>query len=272
MIVYRSGFVLTSLGDVPLTHSRIGYQSWIRDRAASDVAASSESASGPRDAPLRPDTAEYWEPTSLPATWRVDLGTSRDVDYVGIAGHTISSAGCAVTVETSTDATNWTTFAQGIAPANDAPLLFLDDAVVARHVRLSLTGGLVVPKIAVVYAGLALAMERPVQGRHTPITLSRETVLSKRLSRGGQFLGQGFRRLGVVGDAAYKNLSAAWYRANFEPFVKHARNLPFFFAWNPAEHSDEVAYVWAEDDIAPAYEGTNPLFSVALKMRGIGNN
>lgn len=279
MIVFDNAFVLTEAATAtPLSHARIGYQTWLRDLLASAVTVSSEEDDGPKDAPLREDTAEYWQPTALPATWQVDLGTSRDIDYVGIAGHTLGSSGASVLVETSTGAFAgspeeqvWTTFASALAPADDAPLLFLDDSIIGRYVRLTITGGSTMPRIGVVYAGEVLKMARPIYGGHAPMNLNRETVLHRSLSRGGQFLGQGFRRHGMVGAAAWRHLTASWYRANFDPFVKKARQYPFFFAWRPADFPLEVAYAWCPEDIRPTNMGIRDFMQVSISMHGTGH-
>jgi hypothetical protein len=273
MIIYTSSFVLSAAAaGQPLTHPRIGWQTFTFDLLPSAVTVSSETANGPKDAPLRPDTAEFWLPSALPATWQIDLGTTREIDYVGIAGHTIGSSGAAVLAETSMDNVVWSGFASGIAPADDAPLLFLDDVRSARYMRAQITGGTVMPRIAVIYIGDVLEMEREVNGSgFTPITLSRQTVLHRSLSSSGQFLGQGFRRNGVVGSASFRHLDPDWYRENFDPFVAHARSLPYFFGWWPEQYPEEVGFVWTDKDISGSYMGIRELMQVSWNMNGIGN-
>lgn len=279
MIIFSNAYA-TAQGATayPLSHARIGYQTWLRDLAASAVTVSSEASDGPGDAVLRPDTAEYWEPTALPATITINLGTSRDVDYVGIAGHTIGSSGCAVLPATSTGSVAgsqseevWTAVGSEIAPGDDSPLLFLDTSRVASKVRLTITGGSTMPRIPVIYAGQILAMERMIYGGHSPMNLSRETVLQRNLSRGGQFLGQSFQRHGQSGAAMWKNISPDWYRTYFDPFVESARSYPFFFAWRPLDYPLEVAYAWCPQDIKPQNMGLRDFMQVSISMHGIGH-
>lgn len=491
MIIYPDAYVLTAQDDTgyPLINARIGWQTHTRADDAS-ATASTEEADGPSDAPLRPDTAEYWQPTTMPATWTCDFGEALDVDYIGIAGHDIGSSATAVEVAVSTDgdfdahvtlpgtsgnyistpdsaavsitgdlelrvlitATDYTPataqdllsktltdasafsyrlwmhtdgklklawtadgttvltrtstaassvtdatktafkatldvnngaaghdvkfwkaadwnpaadtgtwvqigstvttagttsihdsaqavklgtrtaggagehlvgtlyyaevrsgiggtvvaafdpsraltdattvvaatgetwtiaqaaptaaalvnplFSEGTAPANDAPLLFMDDARSARFVRVKVTGS-AAPKIAVVYAGEILVMQKAVSGPYEPVTLARETKRTSTFSRGGQFLGQSIQRMGVVGTAAFKFLSASWVREFFKPFADSAELYPFFFAWNPSGFPTEVAYAWCEDDIRPRYTGTVDDMEVAISMHGI---
>ncbi len=280
MIIYPDAFVLSAdAAGQSLRFPRIAYQNYLLTLIDADVTASSETAGGPKDSPLRPDTAEYWEPVSVPATWQVDLGATRSIDYAGIAGHTIGSAGASVTAETSMgDVVGspptqvWTELGGEVSPSDDSPLLFLDSARDARHIRFTVEGTTTLPRIAVAYAGIALVMEREVFGSgFRPATLSRETVLNRNLSRGGQLLGQNFRRMGVKNSATFQLLTPTWYRANFDPFVKHARQYPYFFAWWPEKYPTEIAFVWTPKDIRPSYMGVIDYMQVTWDMNGIGH-
>ena len=273
MIIYTQAFLAAAAAaGQPLTKARIGYQVHSRDLGlgAAAVTVSTEDPAGPRDAPLRPDTAEYWLPTALPATWTLDLGTLFDVDYVGVAGHTIGSEACGLLVETSQDGSTWTTFAADVSPADDTPILFLDDSRSIRYVRLTLTGLGDPARLGVVYVGQALAMPEPIDGAYTPITMSRETVLRTQQTRGGQFIGQSLKRYGVSGDATFKNLTASFVRSDFDPFVKSARQYPYFFAWCPQYFPLEVGYCWAPKDIRPKYMGIADYMQVNWSMNGLG--
>lgn len=267
MLVFTNAFALAeAAASRPMANPRIGYQSWLRDLEAADVTVSSEDQDFPRDMPLIPTTAQAWKPTALPATWVVDMGTGRDVDYVGIAGHTIGSSGCAVLVETSDGSVAgspveqvWTTVAEDIAPGDDAPLLFLDTSRTCRYVRITITGGSTMPRIASIYAGEILAMQRSIYGGISPMNLARDTELTQTLSRGGEFLGQGFKSHGQSTSVPFRYLTADWYRTYFDPFVKAARRYPFFFAWRPEDFDTEVAYCWATSAMKPQNMGMKDL-------------
>lgn len=279
MVIFPSGFALSeAAASVSLAHARIGYQNWAEDLDSTYVTVSSEEEDGPRDAPLRPDTWEFWQPTALPATWELDLGQARDFDYIGIAGHTLGSCGASILVETSDGSLGgspeeqvWETFSAEVNPGTDAPLMFLDDSVFKRYVRLTIEGVGDIPVIGVVYVGEVLKMQRSIYGGHSPMNLSRETELHRALSRRGKFLGQGFRSHGTVGDASFRHLTPDWYRENFDPFVKHARSKPFFFAWRPEDYPNEVAYALCPSDISPSNMGVHNFMEVSFRMRGEGH-
>lgn len=265
-VIIDNNLILSPPEDIqPLRHSRIGYKTWTRERTPEDVTASGEESGFPADAPLRPDTYERWKPSSNSSTWEIDLGSSRAVSYVGIAAHTIGTSGAAVTVEYSDDGSAWEEFGE-FAPGDNKAIMFLGEEVEARYWRLSLDGG--APEIGVIYIGPVLAMQRPIYGGHSPITLSRQTTLQQSKSRGGQFLGQQFRRKGLTGDAQFTNLDPDWYRDEFDPFVREARRFPFFFAWRPTRFPEEVAYAWTDGDIQPSNSGTRDFMDVSWQMVG----
>jgi len=270
VIVYTSPFLLAAAAaGQPLTNSRIGWHTWLRDLAPSAVTVSGETEDGPKDMPLRPDTATYWRPPALPATYVADLGQTRDVDYGGLVG-SLGSSRASVLMETSIDDGAWTALGQEALPANDAPLLFLDSSRQARKVRWTFKGAGAVPRISVVYAGEILAMPVPPDAPYTPLNLSRETVLMQTLSRGGQFLGQEIRRMGMKSKASFSFLNSSWVRENFDPFMQAARRYPYFFAWQPGVYPLEVGYVWTDRDIVPT-QTSFALMNVDWAMQGIGH-
>ena len=106
MIIYPQSLVLSAAqAQKPLSYPRIAWDSYLKSLAASAITVSGETADGPKDAPLRPDTAEYWKPPSLPATWTSDLGVLRTIDYVGIAAHQLGSTISSLKVQFDTDST-----------------------------------------------------------------------------------------------------------------------------------------------------------------------
>lgn len=273
MIVYPAGLPAALLnGATPLWLPRICYQNALRDLDINSVTASTTAQQAPRDAPLRPNTIEFWQPTELPATYEVDLGEDFTIDYVGLIHNLGASKTCQVLVETSPVSTEWTTFSQAHTPQDSSPTLFLDAADTnVRKIRFTFTGGSVMPRLAVTYAGQALVMPMGVQIGHRPITLSRETIMHQPISRGGEFMGEAMRRLGVHTMASFRGLSETWYRTFFEPFAKIARKYPFFWAWRADPFVNEVAYVKCARDIVPSYH-TEFLMGVDIEMYGKGTD
>lgn len=276
MIIYPSALVLSAAAaGQALSLPRIGYQTHTRDDGVI-VTVSSETDDGPGDMPLEPSTHGYWQASAMPATWMIDFGTTRSIDYVGIAEHTIGTEAAEITVETSMGDTVgsppvqvWTALSDPILPGDDAPLMFLDTARNARFMRITLTGSSA-PKLSAIYVGLALVMPRGPEMGFAPPTLSRRTELNNTMSRGGQFLGQGIKQMGVESSISFARLQSDFYRDSFDPFVKAARQFPYFLAWHPLDYPLEVCYAWTPEDIRPSYVEWD-FFSVTWNIEGIGN-
>lgn len=245
-------------------YARIGYQSILPDATLSGTAGTS---GYPMSAVTNPATYERYTPSAMPATIQADSGAAVAVDYVGIAAHNLGSKGCTVYVESSTDASTWTTRLT-LTPTTDTTLFGMFDSVSARYWRVRITGA-TAPTVGVVFLGAMLTMPRTIYGGHTPITLARVTAVRPALSETGQWLGASQTRAGFSTSFAWKNLGAAWYRENFDPFVAtNPRVSPFFIAWRPYSFPDEVGYCWATDDISPSNQGTRDWMSVDMKVEG----
>jgi len=260
MIKVQSGFNPT----IPLSHSRIGYQSYTR---TGTVTASSEATDFPADAPLNELTYEFWRPVSLPATWTLNAGSIVAVNYFGIAAHTLGSSGNTVTIQSSPDNTTWTTI-DSITPTDNSPIMFLFESVSAQYYRIEITSG-VIPSVGVIYIGTVLEMLRPCYAGLTPISLSRDTVIRPNRSEGGQWLGRSVIRSGSSMSVNYTNLDNAWVRSTFRDFIDDAVTYPFFFAWRPDNYPEDVGYVWVSDDIKPSNSGTRDLMNVSIQMSGL---
>jgi hypothetical protein len=245
-----------------LSKPRIGWQTNTRGLTATNVTVSTEATDFPRDAPLRPSTWEQWKPTAAPATWKVDFGSVKSLDYVGILG-----SGANVQVEVSEDdsAYKWVCGGISLDLYESGATVLLFPVVRARYLKLTIDA---VGLIGVVHAGSILSMERHVTGDHQPLNLSRQTELTTTISRGGHFLDDTIRRMGFKAPIAFQSLTPSWWRASFDPFVKAARQYPYFIAWNPNDWPEDVAYGWHEDDIAPRYMNGIPLLQTSWTVIG----
>ena len=269
MIVITQDLVISP--SIPVNHGVIGWHTYTREAVPGDVSVSSETTNGPADAPLRPDTYEGWVPTSVPATWRIDLGTARNINYVGIAGHTIGQSGGAVIVEYSTNDSDWTEFLPEIAPADNTPIVFAVESFdFARYWRIRITSGSA-PKIGVIYVGRYLALQRPVRyAGHSPVTMSRTIERSTAETRGGEFVGSSLRRQGMETSYNVHNLKPDWYREEFDRFAVSALRYPYFIAWRPVDYPSEVGFGWTRDAIVPDNSGVRGLIDVSWNFQGIG--
>ena len=262
-VVISSSLYITSTDtDQPLTHARIGYQ-----KISGTITASSEASGYPASDADFEMTYNYWQPTSMPATWEINAGSAQAVNYFGIAAHTLGTDQVTIAAQGYTG-TEWVTLSETL-PGDESPIMMLFGEVNYSRYRILISGS-TTPRIGVVYIGKALEMQRPIYGGHSPAVLSRTTVTRPVSSERGQWLSRSIIRTGFSGTWSWQNLTAAWYRTYFDPFVEAARTKPFFISWRPLTFPEEVVYAWTESDIRPTNQGTRDLMSVTLNAKGLG--
>lgn len=257
----------STLPPFPLSHARIGYQSFVTEDS---ISASSQSALFPAAAVANTLTAEFWRPENPVASITFDLGAARDVDYIGIGGHDLSSHQSEVVFESSFDGVDWVVRNQ-FSPGDNLPIMLIFETLRARFFRLGITAQTLF-RIGAIYIGQALVMQRPLYGGHTPVRFARETEYNNVMTEAGQFAGRQIIRKGVSNSFEFSNLKASWVRSFLDPFIKAARERPFFIAWRPDKFPSEVGFVWTTGDIQPSNSGTRDYMSVTLDVVGVSDD
>ena len=218
---------------------------------------------------LIPNTADRWVITAG-GSITFTLSSAVTMDSAAIGAHNLGSTNHVVSVEYSSATTGaFSTFKASQTPTEDTAMMFHNAASVSvRRLKITCTGS-GSAFVGSIYAGIALQMQRPFFAGHSPLPLSAKTVRYSSVTEGGNFVGEQIRRLGFTTSAPFKNLSNDWYRLYFQPFVVHARTLPFFFAWNLDQYSTDVGYCKTSEDITPSY-GSLDMFNVSFDMVGFG--
>lgn len=214
----------------------------------------------------------FWKSTSLlPQYITITAGLNGGVDYVAFANHNLGSGGISYQVEGSNDGSTWVPISDVIIPDGDTPHVQIFTLAIYTAYRVKLTPtGIIYPRIAVLFLGKMLVLQRRIYVGHTPVTMGRETTFSSNVSENGHFLGRVIRRESVQTSIAIKNLTPEWYRSYFDDFAEAARLTPFFWAWRPVDFPTEVGYVWCTDDVVPQNQRANGMMSVTMKVAGIG--
>lgn len=153
---------------------------------------------------------------------------------------------------------------------DDRPIMVLVEEHTSHRFRVRVAGQST-PVIGVIRMGKALEMERPIYGGHTPLNLSRTTVIRPNISERGQFLGRSIIRSGASGSWSWKNLTAAWVRRYLDPFLEAIRTTPFFILWRPSSFPGEAGYCWTTADHAPTNMGSKDRMSITIDAEGLGN-
>ena len=259
-LVISSSLTLTDT-ERDVNAARIGYH-----KLSGTISATNAAEGYPASSAGNALTYSFWRPTATPSYWEINFGTLQSVDYIGIAAHEIGSNGCSCVAQYWNGST-WVTI-NSFAPGINTPIMMLFDEVQTTKVRIGILSG-TPPRVGVVYVGQVLVMERPLHSGHSPINLSRVTVYKNNASESGQWLGRSVRRSGAKTDFSWNNLTADWYRSNFDAFAGAARFAPFFIAWRPFTYANEVGYVWTNSDIKPTNSGGRDLMSVSMSVEGL---
>lgn len=269
-ILISRDIVLTDQSTEDANAGHIGYQNLI---TRSNVAADSEENFFSIVNVANVATNLFWRSASLAEQYiTVSASLNAGIDYIGFANHNLSTGGVAYQVEGSDDGVTWTPISDEVIPDSDAPHVQLFPLAIYTTYRIKLTPSTsIFPRIAVIYLGKMLVLQRRVYVGHTPITMGRDTTFSNNVSENGHFLGRTIRRESLQSSIDLKNLTPEWYRSYMDDFAQAARTTPFFWAWRPVDYPLEVGYVWATDDVVPKNQRANGMMSVSLKLRGIGS-
>lgn len=216
---------------------------------------------------LTPNTYERWDDASGTMTGVFQLSSATRINYVGIAGHNLFSAGTTeIEIRVSSTIGGGKTTINTLTPVSDAPLMIEIDEDDVGEITIFMPDG-TDREIAVVYAGVSLQMPRNIYGGHSPIALSQKTEYQAVKSESGQILGKTIIRKGLETAFSWRLLDDQFYRDEFQPFVEAARTTPFFIKWRPEFYSDEVAFGEVNQDIKPINSGGGiRLMSVGFTM------
>lgn len=275
MILTSNALLLTEVVAQALPNNpTILYRNFV---TAAGITATSEEDDYPASNLANPLThsSARWLATST-ASQQLDFVISADtINCIGVAGHNWGTAEIGVTVEVFADG-NWVEIHDGM-PANDSPLMWHFEDYAATDARITLATGNAPAYAAVVSIGPALVVPRRIWLGHTPITMGVTTDVVTGMSEANDFLGRivlgEFTGTGID----FKNLKPDWYRANFDPFVKAAKTLPFFFAWRPVDYPNEVGFCWLTNNPKPVNQRKRTsatgqdhgLMSIQLQVNGI---
>ncbi|WP_424630042.1 hypothetical protein [Bradyrhizobium sp. SYSU BS000235] len=235
-------------------------------------------------APIAADTQDVNFPASNlanPAThleWRAADSTEQyltvtvnevdPIDYVGVARHNFGTAAIAVSVEGLIDGV-WIELVPPRILSDDSPLMLRFVAQSLAQIRLKMASGSDAARAAVLYVGKLLDLERKVYVGHTPLPHGRKSNIANGMSESGNFLGRIVLGEWRESTVPLSLISPAWFRTYMDPFLKVAKEVPFFFAWRPSTYPNEVGYVWFTDDPKPAPAGPSNLIALDWALSGI---
>jgi hypothetical protein len=260
--------VAPSLGAEDLNAPVFGYRNFV---TAANVSATSNEAGYPASNLANVSTASFWRASSTDMQYiTAAISPAQVVDYVGIARHNFQTAGVTVSVETQEGLGDpWVEVISPFIPSDNAALIFRFASQVAYGVRVKLASSSSVPQAAVMYVGKLLSSTQRVYVGHSPITLNRQVEVVSGLSESGNYLGRIVTGSNLTTSVSLTHLKPDWYRVYFDPFVREAETVPFFFAWRPLQYPKETSFAWLTNNPQPSNMLPNGMMQVSLEMSGV---
>lgn len=188
----------------------------------------------------------------------------QQVDYIGIAKHNLNQIGLTVAIKY-----NGITVVPAQPVSEKQALLFLNNIASPDTVELIISGATSPPRIAVLYVGKALRLQRNIYVGHTPISYGRNRTAINGVSENGQYLGEIVVRELNTTSVNLQNLTPDWYRQNLDPFFALSPRVPCFWAWRPSKYEDEVGYCWVEGDPQMSNQRSNGMVQCSWNFKGI---
>ncbi|MDR7034488.1 hypothetical protein [Mesorhizobium sp. BE184] len=240
---------------------------WDNQVARGAIAATSEAAFFPANNLANPSTAERWQAASNTTQYLTfTTDPTRPCDYVGIARHNLGSNQNIISVEVP-DPDNEGSWLEAVPETllgSDAPALLRFEPGFFNQVRLRIQGGEDPARIAVVYVGKLLVLQRGLQPGHVPLPFALNDDVSSAMAESGDFLGRIVTRQALKTSVSVQLLEYNWFIEYMAPFVKAARTTPFFFAWMPTTYPDQIGYAWVTNDIRP--DAVRMHFGIAVNV------
>jgi hypothetical protein len=250
VIVLSPALIVSPAGDYPLSYPMVGWHNVV---TIGNVTADSEAAGYPVTNLANSSTANRW----LSALTAEQLVTVSDIDaglidYVGIARHWLDGATVSVEAITAEPGADWEEVHPGMIVAGTEPIVLQFEPGFYIGVRLRIIPDGVEPAMAVLFVGKSLVLQRSMQAGFTPIADAKENGLVTGWSQSGEHLGSILDGAMSSNSADLKALDPDWYRDTMRPFVVAGNaGEPFFFAWDPEHHPDEVGFCVFSGPVRP---------------------
>jgi hypothetical protein len=259
MIVFEPDFAGVAC---PLDHPRIGARP-----LAGTVAASTEAAGFSAAFAANADTAQFWRPTAVPATWQLSHSAS-DVSYFGIASHDCGTVGATVDYQTW-DGAAWVTMLTH-APTDNSPIFGIVKRRGQDRERLRFTGA--IPTVGVIYFGDVTEFPRKADyvGSVSFENAVRDEY-STPVSDGGHWMGRFVTRRSVPARMRVEHLPEDWATAYLQPVLDDLKERPAFMADRPGLYPRSVVFAYTSGPVVPERMHQNPKVAIGVTFEVTGN-
>lgn len=206
--------------------------------ALGTVTASTEATDAEAENAFDGNTFDFWQPTALPATFEVDMGSADTADCLAIAAHDLGTQSATLYLETFNGST-WDIEAT-VTPTDDSTIMVLIPATLAQRWRIRITGS-TMPSIGHMALGSRIVFPGIV-GDYTPTHWAETVEVLGGNSQSGQFLPARHIRKGASTTVPLGRIDRSWWETNGQAFATFYNEMQsFFFAGWPSVLSDDVA-------------------------------
>lgn len=214
----------------------------------------------------------FWQAAGAgPFYITINCGAVQSADTLAILGHNLGTIGATVALECSADNTSWDTAIAGFVPTSDKVIYKYFTTYAKQYWRLNIiVPSSSSPRIAIVCFGSRVEFPYSMEAPYDP--MPQRIQGESNVSQKGNLLGSVIDYYEINPKPHWQSMDASWVKNNFAVFWNnHASKLiPFFWAWEPGEHADEVFLVSLKTDSgfnAP-YE-TGQIRNISLDLIGI---
>jgi hypothetical protein len=217
----------------------------------------------------------FWQAASSGTKYiTIDCGSAKSADCVAFYAHNLdsSNANGTVSVESSTDNSNWTNRLTGFVPQKGANVKKFTTAS-ARYWRVKIVTASIAARVGVLFLGARLDMEQPAE---TPVSYMNESVTAAaEESTSGNYLGAVVRNFPINQTATFRIISKTWFDTYLLPFYNnHYKRLkPFFYAHDLDVYGADCYFVHgtADNIFNPTRSMAGRIEDFSLTMRGQSN-
>ena len=232
----------------PLSAPRVCYHS----HTPSGTLASSSAAGTDSDWVTDGETWSVWTAGATTAQINVTFSSAVQIDYIGVAAHTLGSTGAAVRPAFQATSGGAYVVAPDVlshSPAGDGALLWLFDPRPVWGVQLQISGGTEAASIGVYQVGQAMEWPRLSTFLGLPIAEAAQIRYRHQQSIRGDVIGRSVEGADLKFEIEIANLPETFRDgADWAGFKDHVQNVgPFFIAPKPQAYPQDVAYARLTD-------------------------
>ncbi len=234
------------------TNPVFAYDNLLSDPDAT-VTVSSEDADFPMENAYDWNATTFWKPTASGDSWiRASFAEARLVNSIGLFAHDLGTNGGSFKLQYSTNGgSSWVDVTLPHAPESTECVYKRFIPILAADWRVLFTST-PASSIGVLYFGVDFELEHGDWTGNSSPKMARDTKVTNVTSERGTLLGRSLISQGSTFKVQPAFMSEAFVDDTWYPFVIHAEQKPFFYAWNIDERPSESAFCWTNAAIGAA--------------------